>query len=687
MNKLAYKCLALCGCFALLAAYHRAEAQAPASPPVDSSRIIHLLNADELMGIQPGPKDSSQFQKLTGNVRLMQGQTIFSCDSALQNLTLNTMDAYGHIHINQGDTIHTYSDFLHYEGNTKIATLTRNVRMTDGQMVLTTNLLNYDMNTHIGNYVDGGKLVTGSTVLTSRRGYYFADTKDAYFKERVELTDPEYTLATDTLLYNSDTRIATFVAPTTINTGGTLIHTACGYYNTLENYAHLCDRSDVVDSSQRLTADSLNFNRNTGIGIALGNVIWTDTARQMSVLANYAISDQQKSTILATQKPLLILERKTDTLFVAEDTLFSGPLLPPGDTTGMHAAAGPSASPQDSALLTPLIPSRDSLGAGKNDAHASGDSVLRARDSVALRRSDSLRIPADTAARPDTVPRRYAPVPSVREDSLAHRPPPPDSLFPGSLPLPGARPATPDTTAPADTLGTPHSRTPASDSLPPKLPPPAVSRQPASGQGTGAAKSDTSSAPHDTTSPRYVIAFHHVRMFSDSLQGVADSLYYSDVDSAFHFYGNPVLWTGNSQLTGDTIVLTTRNQEADRILLINHALIINQSGPGLFNQIKGTRITGYFKEGNQLDWMEADGNAESMYYAQDDNGAYVGANRSTSAMIRMYFLDGKLNKVVLIKDVDGNFLPPTKIPEEDQKLRGFKWMEDQRPKSRAELMH
>jgi hypothetical protein len=75
-----------------------------------------------------------------------------------------------------------------------------------------------------------------------------------------------------------------------------------------------------------------------------------------------------------------------------------------------------------------------------------------------------------------------------------------------------------------------------------------------------------------------------------------------------------------------------------------------------------------------------------MYYAQDDQGAYVGANKSTSAKIRMYFLDGHLNKVVLLKDVDGQFLPPTKVPEEDRQLRGFKWQGDRRPQSKADLM-
>lgn len=663
MNKLAYKCCTGLWCILAITMAQIGAAQVAGTPssPGDSTKIIHLLNADELMGIQPGGKDSSQLQKLIGNVRLVQGQTIFTCDSALQNLTFNTIEAYGHIHINQADTINTYSDFLHYEGNTKVATLKKNVRMTDGQMVLTSNLLDYDMNTHVGSYLNGGKIVTGSTVLVSQRGYYFADTKDVYFKNEVQLTDPEYTLVTDTLLYNTNTRIAHFVAPTTINTGSSVIHTTCGYYNTLEHYAHLCNRSTVIDSSQQLTADSLNFNRNTGIGIALGNVVWTDTAQQMTVLANYAISDQQKNTILATQKPLMILQRKTDTLFLAADTLFSGPLTVQKDSGNLNP--GQDHPPTiDSTTFKPVIPARDSLKVTDTAASHGNDTLSVTSDRIPPKIPDSLG--ATTAKQ----------LPDLQPDHTD------SSLL---LPDSARRADTPDvnnTPSPAARLSNqPEDRKMKESSV--KDTATVLQASP-----NKAMAKDSPGGKGDTTQLRYVMAFHHVRLYSDSLQGVSDSLYYSDVDSAFHFYKDPILWTGNSQLTGDTIVLTTRNQQADRILLQQHAMIINQSGPGLFNQIKGTNIIGYFSDNNQLDWMEVDGNAESMYYAQDDNGAYVGANRSTSAKIHMYFKDGRLNKVVLLKDVDGNFLPPTKVPEEDEKLRGFKWIEDRRPKSKAELM-
>src|SRR5690606_16151703 len=118
-------------------------------------------------------------------------------------------------------------------------------------------------------------------------------------------------------------------------------------------------------------------------------------------------------------------------------------------------------------------------------------------------------------------------------------------------------------------------------------------------------------------------------------------------------------------------------QEPERLVLQPHGLIINRMEPGLFNQVKGNIITGYFREG-QLDWMHIDGNAESLYYIQDDDGRFVGANRSTSAAIDLYFKDGSLYKVVLRKEADGSFLQPNRVPVEDKELRGFRWEEDRR---------
>jgi lipopolysaccharide export system protein LptA len=600
----------------------------------DSSSVIHILHADTLNNIT---RDAVQLARFIGHAAFRQGSTTIYCDSAFKNGLTNQLDAYGHVHINQADSVQVYGDYLHYEGNTKMATLNGNARLTDGKVTITGPELQYDMNARIGTYEQGGKLVNGASVLTSREGFYYADTKDVYFKHDVLLVDPQYTLTTDTLLYNTDTKIATMVAPTTINDGKTVMYTSSGYYNTETGYGNFGNRPTIVDSASTITADNIETDKATGFSYATGNMVYRDTANKMSLLANYGKVNQANKTVLATQHPLLILERSKDTLYMVADTLYSGIIRP------------------DSAIR-PVVIRSNNMGEDIDTVSAVSDTSSRL--------ADTLRKPLPVRPGDSTLQR------TLKPDSLAKNIKT-DSLHTDTLKTAVARPplVKPDST---------------------KL---AIVKQ----DTTGLAKADTSkrmpdslrtdSTKRDTTERRYILAYHHVRIFSDSLQGVADSVYYSSRDSIFRFYRDPVLWANNTQLTGDTIYLYTRNQQADKLVLEPNGFIVNEAEPGrpLYNQIKGNIITGYFV-GEAIDWMHVDGNAESIYYVKDDEGGFISVNKSLSAVINIHFNAGELNKVVFIKDPEGTMYPFTQRPKDELLLENFRWEIKRRPKSKYELM-
>ena len=184
--------------------------------------------------------------------------------------------------------------------------------------------------------------------------------------------------------------------------------------------------------------------------------------------------------------------------------------------------------------------------------------------------------------------------------------------------------------------------------------------------------------PEDTTL-RYIIGFHHVRIFSDSLQAVADSLYYSTKDSIFRLFYNPVAWgSGNYQITGDTMYMYTKNKKADRLYVFENALAINRVAKALFNQLKGTTINCYFRDG-QINYIRAKGNAESIYYIADEKKAFTGANRAHGDIIDMVFgpkldstgkveLDSagkpkgrELDRVVIRSDAEGTMTPMRRV--------------------------
>jgi hypothetical protein len=172
-----------------------------------------------------------------------------------------------------------------------------------------------------------------------------------------------------------------------------------------------------------------------------------------------------------------------------------------------------------------------------------------------------------------------------------------------------------------------------------------------------------------------MIAYNHVKIYSDSLQGVADSVYYSGVDSIFRLYQDPVLWANGNQLTGDTIFLFTKNQKADKLLLDQNALIVSEVGPNMYNQVKGNTVLGFFGD-EKLDSMYVNGNAENIYYVQDDDSAFISINRLLSAATHIYFS----------KEAEATMYPFTQMPEDQKQLPGFKWVINRKPKSKYELI-
>ena len=259
---------------------------------------------------------------------MRQEKTLFYCDSASINTVTNVLESFGHVHINDNDSLQIYSDYLKYLGKEKKATLTGNVKLTDGKGVLTTTQLDYDLQTKIGIYTNGGKVVNGKTVLTSKEAYYYEETRDVYFKKNVILVSPDYNIKTDTLLYNTYSGISTFVSPTEItsDSGKKKVLTKDGYYDTKNKKTFFGKRPQIFDGSTSLLADEVANDDSTGFGEARGNVIYRDTAQKITLFANHLNSNRKNNSFLATEKPVMIIQQEDDSIFVAADTLYSAKL-------------------------------------------------------------------------------------------------------------------------------------------------------------------------------------------------------------------------------------------------------------------------------------------------------------------------------------------------------------------------
>ena len=183
---------------------------------------------------------------------------------------------------------------------------------------------------------------------------------------------------------------------------------------------------------------------------------------------------------------------------------------------------------------------------------------------------------------------------------------------------------------------------------------------------------------------RYFEAFRNVRIFSDSLQAVCDSMFYSFKDSVFRLYDDPVVWSNESQITGDTILLFTKNKKADRMQVFKNSFIASIVKPEIFNQVQSTRMDAWFIDGN-IDSVRARGSAECIYYIQDEDSAFTGINQSNADLMDVYFKDKELQRVVFRTAVKGTIWPMKQKSPLEMRLSNFKWRDAERPKTKYEL--
>jgi lipopolysaccharide transport protein LptA len=555
--------------------------------PSDTTKKVEILAARKLEFLKTN--DTTELQILAGNVKLRQGSTLFYCDSCIINNRIHLLEAFGNVHINDADTAHAYSDYLRYLTDKRVAYLQKNVRLTDGKATLTTNDLEYDVETKLGIYTNGGKVVNNKkSVLTSTEGYYYTDLKDIYFKKNVELNDPSYYLRSDSLLYNTESEVARFIAETFIkDSSNRTIITKDGYYDTKNKKAEFGLRPVIQDGPRKYTGNTIITNDSTHISQIIGNAIIVDTTEATTVIAGEILANSETGTMLAFNKPLMIVKQDQDSIFITADTLFS-------------------------ARLSDLYKASDSVN------------TLNAADSTQKDTVNNL---------PSQIP------PTVHKDSLG------ESL-----------------------------RTNLKSQIP-------NSKSEIKNQKSANSKTDSTD--------RYFQAFYHVRIFSDSVQAVSDSMFYSFKDSVFRLYKDPVVWSKENQVTGDTILLFTKNKKADRFKVFENSLLVSKVQGDFFNQVKSLRMDGYLTDGS-LDSVRARGFAESIYYIQNEDSSFTGVNQSSSDIMDIYFAADStggraLQRVVFRSAVKGTLWPMRAKRPEELRLQNFKWLDDRRPKTKFDL--
>ena len=202
---------------------------------------------------------------------------------------------------------------------------------------------------------------------------------------------------------------------------------------------------------------------------------------------------------------------------------------------------------------------------------------------------------------------------------------------------------------------------------------------------------------------RIVRAYYNAKIYKSDLSGKADSIHSNQKTGVTKFINlarfnssdifstkrRPILWNVDNQMTGDTIQLISNSEteKLDSLLVYNNAFIISKdtiSKTG-FNQIFGIRLKGLFNDENKLRQVDIVKNAESIFYARNDNQELIGIDKARSGSISILFENGDIEEYTRYNQIDGNLYPESKYPEKEKRLKGFDWREDERPLSVEDL--
>lgn len=688
--------------------------------------LFLLISPVFLFGQQPASKIKIvSFTKVTGDTKkkisylrnpvFQQDNATLTCDSAVFYSERNYFEAFKNVHINQLTT-DIYSDQLEYDGNKKQAHLTGNVKMIDPTSILTTNILDYNTLTKIGTYTSGGKIVNKDVTLTSKNGYYFSERNVAYFRYDVVVVTPQSTIKSDTMSYNTQDKWTYFYGPTNIKGKDDNLYTENGQYNTLTEDAFFGKKNLYTQATRSLKGDSLYYYGKKGIGKAVKNIVFSDTKDKMKMFGDlgYYYKVDQRTLVtrnaylgIGTEDSIMVKNKKRpDSLWMGADTLETQMVLQKtlklipkisikaDNQVGEDDEEGAAKKGTGEAKYKPESEptqkddrSKRNLRNNKADKKKKGKGDADMPDATALPKDkniDSLKLKVDSAGK--ALPTLL--IDSLKKNTILKAKA--DSII-KKLPAIKTDSIQKKIIAKADALIKPNAKTQI-DSLSKKVLKPGAKDSLTKAIGNlkpGTLKNDTAKfSPADTVQARIIKAYHGVKVYKTNIQAKTDSLFYTSADSTLRCYSNPIIWSEGSQQVGDTIYVQFKNKKLNNLQSIRNAFLVNTPKDSLrFNQIKGRLMTGFFHDG-KLKTLYVDGNAESIYYTQDDSTkVYKEMNQTLSSRIKFIFKskENAIEDIVYIKGVEGALNPENEIAK-DHVLKGFSWKPTERPKSKKDAV-
>jgi lipopolysaccharide assembly outer membrane protein LptD (OstA) len=655
---------------ALLFSFQKAQAQVTFMDSLNL-QVININHADSGISFQ---ENDITYHRLIGNVHIAHNGVNLQCDSAHFYLAANFIEAFSNVHITKSNGMNANADYIKYTGNNHTAVMKGNAQIVDGANTLQADELEYNIVRKLGNYEHGGTIHNDGTTISSDIGNYNGFSQQAHFLKNVVVTNPKYDIQSQNLKYNIKSKVVELLSPSTIISEDNHIETKSGTYNSKTGEANFTSRTSIENDEQYIEGNTLKYFENLGKAIAKGDVIVIDNKENTQLNADFV--DYNKSSGFGKAiGHVVIIDSKNQNQIEANQLDFN-------NKTGFGKAIGHVEIldfNNNSRILSDIAEYNKNTGYGKAIGNVyieneGGKTILTSKEVEYNKQNGYTKATKDVVII-DTTEKTtlLAGMVQYNEKSkflLATNHPKlititeQDSIY-----------------MRADTMMTIKQ----SELNKLKLIKEKDKKQPT--YFFNLLKVDSTYIVDENDTSKLIIANHNVRLFSDSMQAVCDSLSYTKSEATFKLYRNPILWSKNQQSNADTIFVKTIENKLSLLNLKANALLVSETGfNGYYDQVSGGFIDAFFIE-NEIQKVHVNQNAESLYYVKDDSEKYVGLNKAESASMDVYFANKELNHIVMRENPKGSFPPIDKITASEKFLSTFKLLTNKKPKSKNEILN
>jgi lipopolysaccharide export system protein LptA len=267
-------------------------------------------------------------QILVGDVAFHHNGTVISCDSAVKYYATNRMFCYNNVIVNR-DSSYVYGNSAEYNGDANMATIfSPVVKVVDGDAILyTTQKFSFNTADKIGYWTGGGVVYQEDNVMEAEKGYFFSDLHEMVGVQGVQMKNDSHELISDSVRYNTETKIATFYTRTYIWTKeGEMIAAEKGRYNTQDSTYFFRDNAYMLDEFREMWADTIDFNARVEDAVLYGNAQIDDNEHDSSVFGDLVHYWGERGETRITRHPSMLNydadQGNTDTLYMRADTIY-----------------------------------------------------------------------------------------------------------------------------------------------------------------------------------------------------------------------------------------------------------------------------------------------------------------------------------------------------------------------------